>query len=93
MIRSGNFTETTQDEATHALASLVIDRDRFVERIRVPWMLMAGFGALGAWSVTAAASTEPGAHYEPPQGVWLALLGAFVIAHLVQRETGPVSAL
>lgn len=59
-----------------------------MERLRVPWALMAAFGALGAWWVGAAASAEPGGPYEPPVTGWMALLGALVVAHLVRRETG-----
>lgn len=49
---------------------------------------MAAFGALGAWWVGSAATTDPGANYEPPGTVWMALLGVLVVSYLVQRETG-----
>lgn len=79
---------TSRDEAADALDSLAADRDRLAGRMRVPWALMAAFGALGAWWVGAAAMTEPGGDYEPPMSGWMALLGALVVAHLVQRESG-----
>jgi hypothetical protein len=79
---------TSRDEAADALDSLAVDRDRLVGRMRVPWALMAAFGALGAWWVGAAAMTEPGGDYEPPMSAWMALLGALVVGHLVQRESG-----
>ncbi len=83
-----NVNEPSQDEAAQTLASLTRDRDRLVEGIHIPWSLMAAFGALGAWFVGAAAATNPGAEYEPPQGIWMALLGVLVVGHLVQREMG-----
>ena len=83
-----NSDRAPQNEANDALDSLTVDRERLVERLRVPWALMAAFGALGAWWVGAAASAEPGGPYEPPVTGWMALLGALVVAHLVRRETG-----
>ena len=70
------------------LTALSADRQRLAQQVAVPWALMAAFGALGAWWVGSAASAAPGAHYEPPQSGWMALLGALVVVHLVQRETG-----
>lgn len=83
-----NSDRAPQHEANDALDSLTVDRERLVERLKVPWALMAAFGALGAWWVGAAASTQPGRAYEPPVTGWMALLGVFVVAHLVRRETG-----
>jgi len=51
-------------------------------------VLLAASGALGAWWVAAAATASPGRNYEPPSAGWLALLGAFVVAYLIRRETG-----
>ncbi|MDO5092911.1 MAG: hypothetical protein Q4D79_05730 [Propionibacteriaceae bacterium] len=80
--------ETSRSEATDALNSLAADRDRLTQHFRVPWRLMAAFGALGAWGVGAAALVPSGEGYEPPRTGWLALLGVLVVAYLVQRETG-----
>ncbi|MEV7974039.1 hypothetical protein [Cellulomonas sp. NPDC089187] len=76
------------DEAARALDALAADRAQLVDRARVPWTLMAGFGAAAAWWVGSAAGTEPGAGYRAPASSWLALLGVLVIAHLVRRELG-----
>jgi hypothetical protein len=83
-----DFGGVAHDEAADALNSLATDRDRLAQRLRVPWALMAAFGALGAWWVSLAATTHPGGGYAPPSSGWMALLGALVVAHLVQRETG-----
>ncbi len=83
-----NSSGTSPAEAADALNSLTVDRDRLAQRLNVPWALMAAFGAMGAWGVGAAATTHPGAHYEPPVSGWLALLGVLIVAHLVQRESG-----
>ena len=80
--------ESGRDEAAGMLTALSADRHRLAQQVAVPWALMAAFGTLGAWWVGSAASTAPGAHYEPPQSGWMALLGALVVSHLVQRETG-----
>ena len=80
--------ESGRDEAAEMLNTLSDDRQRLAQQVRVPWTLMAAFGALGAWWVGSAASAAPGAHYETPQSGWMALLGALVVIHLVQRETG-----
>lgn len=77
-----------RESAGGALGSLRADRDRLAGHLRVPWTLMAAFGALGAWWVGAAATTTPGESYEPPQSRWVVLVGVLVVAHLVQRETG-----
>ena len=83
-----NLETTARDEAAESLATLSADRQRLAEQARVPAALMAAFGALGAWWVGSAATTDPGSSYEPPLTGWLALLGVLVVAHLVQRETG-----
>lgn len=80
--------EGGRDEAAEMLTALSADRQRLAQQVTVPWMLMAAFGALGAWWVGSAASAAPGAHYEPPLSGWMALLGVLVVVHLVQRETG-----
>jgi hypothetical protein len=77
-----------RDEAVEALEALSADRQTMSRLVCVPQALMAAFGALGAWWVGLAASVTPGENYEPPLTAWLALLGALVVAHLVQRETG-----
>ncbi|WP_454117652.1 hypothetical protein [Microbacterium lacticum] len=83
-----NNSDDTRYEAAEALSALSADRQRLTQRVRVPWVLMAAFGALGAWWVGSAATTEPGAGYEPPLMVWMALLGVLVVVHLLQRESG-----
>ena len=80
--------EGGRDEAAEMITALSADRQRLAQQVTVPWALMAAFGALGAWWVGSAASAAPGAHYEPPTSGWMALLGALVVVHLVQRETG-----
>jgi len=70
------------------LNSLSTDRDRLAAGIQMPWPLLAAFGGLGAWWVSAAAVTTPGENYEPPTSGWLALVGALVVAYLIRRETG-----
>lgn len=76
------------DEATDALNELSADREHLAASIRVPWPLLAAFGALSAWWVSAAATTNPGENYEPPTSGWLALVGTLVIAYLIRREIG-----
>lgn len=76
------------DEAINALNELTSDRDRLADSIHVPWSLLAGFGGVAAWWVSAAAATSPGANYEAPTTVGLALAVVFVVAYLIQRETG-----
>jgi hypothetical protein len=78
----------SRDEVIDALSALSDDRDRLVESIRVPWPLLAGFGAVAAWWVGAAATTTPGEDYEPPAMSGLALAIVLVVLHLIQRETG-----
>jgi hypothetical protein len=78
----------SRDEATQALESLSADRDRLVAGIRVPWLLLAGFGAVAAWWVSAAAATSPGENYEPPAVGGLVLALVLVIIYLIRRETG-----
>lgn len=82
------YGDDARNEAREALDALSADRQRLAQRVRVPWALMAAFGALGAWWVGSAATTNPETNYEPPLTGWMALLGVLVVAHLVQRETG-----
>jgi hypothetical protein len=83
-----NSQGPSRDEAIHALEGLAVDRDRLVAGIRVPWLLLAGFGAVAAWWVSAAAATSPGEDYEPPAVGGLVLALVFVIIYLIRRETG-----
>ena len=76
------------DEASAALNSLATDRERLAANVQVPWALLAAFGGLGAWWVSAAVATTPGENYEPPTTGWLALVGTLVVAYLIRRETG-----
>lgn len=76
------------DEAAYALNTLAADRKRLATSVHVPWALLAGFGAVGAWWVATAASANPGENYVPPSGGWLALAGALVVVHLIWRDTG-----
>lgn len=78
----------SRDEAIHALEGLAADRDRLATGIRVPWLLLAGFGAVAAWWVSATATTTPGEDYEPPAVGGLVLAIVFVIMHLIRRESG-----
>ena len=82
-----NFTEPAPETAADTLKMLSTDNDRLSQR-RVPWVLLAGFGAVAAWFVAAAATTTPGGEYEPPATLWLALVVTLTIAHLIQKETG-----
>ena len=82
-----NFTELAPETAADTLKMLSTDNDRLSQR-RVPWVLLAGFGAVAAWFVAAAAITTPGGDYEPPATLWLALVVTLTIAHLIQKETG-----
>lgn len=81
-------TDPSPDEATDALNSLSTDRERLAASVHVPWALLAALGGMGAWWVSAAATSQPGDNYEPSSSGWLALVGALVIAWLIQRETG-----
>ncbi|WP_093184009.1 hypothetical protein [Sanguibacter gelidistatuariae] len=83
-----NLGQADRDEASDALNILSADRERLAEHVQAPWALLAAFGALSAWVVGAAATADPGANYEPSSTAWLAVLGALVVAHLVQHETG-----
>lgn len=83
-----DFEEMASTEAADALDALAADRDRLAARVQVPWVLLAAFGGVGAWWVSTAAGTNPGASYEPPSSGWLALVSALVIAYLVRCETG-----
>ncbi|WP_312179177.1 hypothetical protein [Arthrobacter sp.] len=78
----------TRAEATSALSALGADRDRLAESIRVPWPLLAGFGAAAALWVGAAASASPGQGYDPPASGALPLVMVLVLLYLVRRETG-----
>lgn len=83
-----NSRTPSPDGAAHALDTLASDRDRLAASVHVPWALLAGFGAVGAFWVSTASTTNPGGNYSPPSGGWLALLGALVVVHLIRRETG-----
>lgn len=78
----------SRHEAIHALEGLSADRDRLAAGIRVPWLLLAGFGAVAAWWVGAAAATSPGENYDSPATGGLVLAIVVVIIYLIQRETG-----
>lgn len=83
-----HFKDPSPDEATAALNTLSTDRERLAASVHVPWALLAAFGGVGAWWVSAAAATNPGEDYEPPSSGWLALVGTLVVAYLIRRETG-----
>ena len=83
-----NCQGPSRDQAIHTLNELTTDRDRLADSIRVPWALVAGFGGVAAWWVGATASTSPGQNYESPTTGGLAVAVVFVVAYLVQRETG-----
>ncbi|MEB4615549.1 hypothetical protein [Leucobacter sp. M11] len=76
------------EEAARALHTLGDDRERMAEGIRVPWPLLAAFGGVAAWWVSAAAGTTPGEDFHAPTTGWLGLVAVLLIAHLVQREVG-----
>lgn len=82
-----NVTGPTPETAADTLKALSTDNDRLSQR-RVPWVLLAGFGAVAAWFVAAAATTKPRDEYEPPATLWLALVVTLTIVHLIQKETG-----
>ncbi|TQO20502.1 hypothetical protein FB472_2135 [Rhodoglobus vestalii] len=83
-----DFDSLSRSEAINKLGELTADRNRLADSIRVPWPLLAGFGAVAAWWVGAAATTSPGENFEPPATSGLAFAIIFVIAYLIQRETG-----
>lgn len=83
-----NIDDVSQTQAAEALESLAADRDRLAQRIRVPWTLMIAFGAMGAWWVGSAATAQPGAHYQPPESGWFAIVGVLIILYLLHRDTG-----
>lgn len=87
-IMENQSKDPSPDEATDALNALSTDRERLAASIHVPWVLLAAFGGVGAWWVSAAAATSPGENYEPPSSSWLGLVSALVIAYLIRRETG-----
>ena len=80
--------DPSPDEAIASLNTLSTDRDCLAVSVHVPWVLLAAFGGVGAWWVSAAAATNPGENYEPPSSGWLALVGTLVVAYLIRRETG-----
>ena len=82
------FQRPTRAEAASALTELGADRERLAESIRVPWPLLAGFGAVAAWWVGAAATASPGQGYEPPSSGVMILAIVLVLMYLVQRNTG-----
>lgn len=83
-----HFHAPSPDDALHALNELTTDRGRLADSISVPWPLLAGFGGVAAWWVGAAATTSPGANYEPPTTLGLALAVVLVVTYLIRRETG-----
>lgn len=82
------FQRPTRAEAASALSELGADRERLAESIRVPWPLLAGFGAVAAYWVGAAATAAPGEGYEPPASGLLTLALVLLLMYLVQRKTG-----
>ncbi|AUZ88329.1 hypothetical protein CVO76_12300 [Arthrobacter agilis] len=78
----------SRDEAIHTLKGLSADRDRLAAGIRIPWLLLAGFGAVAAWWVSAGATTSPGENYEPPAMGGLVLAIVLVITYLIRKKTG-----
>lgn len=76
------------DEAAAVLDTLSTDREHLAASMQVPWALLAAFGGVAAWWVSAAVATSPGETYESPSSGWLALVCALVIAYLIRRETG-----
>jgi len=83
-----HLPEPSPNEAAAALNALTADRERLAANVHVPWALLAGWGAVGAWWVSAAAVTNPGENYEPPTSAWLALVGTLIVGYLIRRETG-----
>lgn len=76
------------EDANALLAELGSDRNVLADSVRVPTTLMAALGACAAWWVSTAATTAPGADYQPPTSGWLCLVAVLVIVHLIRRETG-----
>lgn len=68
--------------------ALSADRDRLAAGIHVPWPLLAGFGAVAAGWVGAAAGTTPGEGYQPPGVGLLGVALVLVIVYSIQRKTG-----
>lgn len=87
-IMESNPKGPSPDEAAHALDTLAGDRDRLAASVHVPGVLLAAFGAVGAFWVATASTASPGGNYNPSSGGWLALVGTFVVVHLLRRETG-----
>lgn len=85
---TSNFDETADGDQGDRFQELDADRNQLASLVRIPWSLMAAFGALAAWWVGSAATVETGGNYEPPLSGWMALLGVFIVTHLVRRETG-----
>ncbi|MFP7761398.1 hypothetical protein [Marisediminicola sp. LYQ85] len=75
-------------EAAASLDDLELDRHTLAEGARVPRVLTAALGGVAAWWVGMAASTTPGADYEPPNTAWLAVAAVLVIGYLIRRELG-----
>lgn len=76
------------DEAAARLSELSGDRRALADSTRVPRVLLAAYGGVGAWWVAGAATASPGENYEPPTSGWLVLVAVLIIAHLMNRETG-----
>lgn len=87
-IMENNLPDPSPAEAASALDTMAADRQRLAKSVHVPWVLLAAFGSVGAWWVATAATANPGVNYAPPSSGWLALVGALVVVHLIQRETG-----
>lgn len=82
------FRRPTSLEAAGALHELGTDRERLAAQIKVPWPLLAGFGAVAAWWVGMAASANPGGSYQPHGSGVLMLAVVLALGYLVQRQTG-----
>ena len=83
-----DFSNQSAGEAAARLRALSGDRRTLVGRSRIPPVLLAAYGGIGAWWVAGAAAASPGENYEPPSSGWLALVAALIVAHLMNRETG-----
>ena len=83
-----NDFDKRAEEAAAGLRMLNADRSTLAGAVRVPKVLLAGYGGAAAWYVAAAAAASPGADYEPSGSAWLALVAVLIITYLIQRETG-----
>ncbi|WAP51627.1 hypothetical protein OL239_17955 [Arthrobacter sp. ATA002] len=84
-----NFrSQPSAHEAAARLSELSGDRRALADGTRIPRVLLAAYGGVGAWWVAGAAAAAPGENYAPPSSGWLALVAVFIIAHLMNRETG-----